>query len=123
MSNFRPLVLTVLGLSVAFAIGGCHRGQDDGAASGGHHHRGMDFSDMKFPVSKADFIAKANSRMRQRCSSRDTQAQQQGRGVDCATLEAGIAKCTTSADIPNSIAGPDDAREAARDYFACVRGD
>lgn len=77
---------------------------------------------MTFPMAKADFLAKLNARMRQRCASRDVQAQQ-GHGFDCTTLEASIAKCATSADVPDSIIDHDDAHEAARDYFECVRGD
>ena len=118
------IAATTLGLCAAFAIVGCHRGQDEQAGGGsGHHGHGMDFSSMTFPIAKADFIAKINTRMRQRCASRDVQAQQSGRGPDCATLEAGIAKCATSADIPDSIGDQDDAHEAARDYFECVRGE
>ncbi|MBW8822642.1 MAG: hypothetical protein JF567_00085 [Xanthomonadales bacterium] len=123
MKILRTTAVAALGLSAAFATTACHRGQDGqaGNGDGGHHGRGMDFSDVKFPLAKADFITRMNTRMRQRCASRDTQSQQSGRGINCSTLEAGIAKCATSADIPDSIADQDDAHEAARDYFQCVR--
>lgn len=126
MKIFRTSIIAILGISALLAISACHRGQDGQMASDGngeHHGHGMDFNSMTFPVAKADFLAKINSRMRQRCASRDTRSQLQGRGPDCATLEAGIAKCAASADIPDTIVDQDDAHEAARDYFECVRGD
>ncbi|WP_129588434.1 hypothetical protein [Solilutibacter silvestris] len=123
--KFSRSIVASLGLCAVFVITGCHRGQDGQAeaASSGHHGHGMDFSGMSFPMAKADFLAKINTRLRQRCASRDVQSQQQGRGVDCATLEAGIAKCATSGDVPDSITDQDDAHEASRDYFECVRGE
>lgn len=123
MKILRTTVVAALGLSAAFAITACHRGQNGqaGSGDGGHHGRGMDFSDVKFPLAKADFITRMNTRMRQRCASRDAQSQQSGRGIDCSTLEAGIAKCATATAIPDSIADQDAARDAARGYFQCVR--
>lgn len=125
MKILRNAIIATLGLSAALAIGACHRGQDAQAGGdnggGGHRGRGMDFSDMKFPIAKADFITRMNTRMRQRCASRDAQSQQPGRGIDCSTLEAGIAKCATAAAIPDSIADQDAARDAGRSYFQCVR--
>ena len=120
MKILRTTVVAAFGLSAAFAITACHRGQA-GSGDGGHRGRGMDFSDVKFPLAKADFITRMNTRMRQRCASRDTQSQQSGRGIDCSTLEAGIAKCATATAIPESIADQDAARDASRDYFQCVR--
>lgn len=125
MKILRTAIVATLGLSTALAISACHRGQDGQAGSsdggGGHHGHGMDFSDVKFPIAKADFINRMTTRMRQRCASRDAQSQQSGRGIDCSTLEAGIAKCATAAAIPDSIADEDAAREAGRGYFQCVR--
>ena len=123
MKILRITVVVAFGLSAAFAITACHRGQDGqaGSGDGGHHGRGMDFSDVKFPLAKADFITRMNTRMRQRCASRDAQSQQSGRGIDCSTLEAGIAKCATATAIPDSIADQDTARDASRGYFQCVR--
>ena len=126
MKILRTAIAATLALSAALAIGACHRGQDaqgGGDNGGGHRGRGMDFSDVKFPIAKADFITRMNTRMRQRCASRDAQSQQPGRGIDCGTLEAGIAKCATAAAIPDSIADADAAREAGRSYFHCVRGE
>ncbi|MGG6462879.1 hypothetical protein [Solilutibacter silvestris] len=123
MKILRSTIVATLALTAALAIGACHRGQDGQAAGdgGGHRGHGMDFSDVKFPIAKADFITRMNTRMRQRCASRDAQAQQPGRGIDCGTLEAGIAKCATAAAIPDSIADQDAARDAGRSYFQCVR--
>ncbi len=122
----RPTILVVLGLSSVLALAACHRGgqgagQQAGQDGNGHRGRGMDFSDVKFPITKADFITRMSTRMRQRCANQDASAQQQGRGIDCSTLEAGIAKCATAAAIPDSIADKDAARDAARGYFQCVR--
>ncbi|MBS0215755.1 MAG: hypothetical protein JSR63_10375 [Proteobacteria bacterium] len=121
MKILRTAIVATLGLSAALALSACHRGKDGGDNGDGHRGRGMDFSDVKFPISKADFITRMNTRMRQRCASRDAQSQQSGRGIDCSTLEAGIAKCTTAAVIPDSIADQDAARDAGRSYFQCVR--
>ncbi|MBS0226192.1 MAG: hypothetical protein JSS25_07630 [Proteobacteria bacterium] len=122
MKFLRPITITSLVISVAFVVAACQRGQDGRTAGDGRHHgRGMDFSDVKFPIAKADLITRMNTRMRQRCASRDAQAQQPGRGIDCSTLEAGIAKCTMAAAIPDSIADQDAARDAGRSYFQCVR--
>jgi len=126
MKTSRTAAIAALGLSSVLALAACHRGQDGGAQQAGsgngpHHGRGMDFSDVKFPIAKADFIARMSTRMRQRCANSDPQSQPQGRGIDCGTLEAGIAKCATAAAIPDSIADQDAARDAARGYFQCVR--
>ncbi len=128
MKIFRTAIVVALGVSAVLAISACHRGQGGGQAAGdnsggGHRGRGMDFSDVKFPIAKADFITRMSTRMRQRCASRDVQAQQPGRGIDCSTLEAGIAKCATAAAIPDSIPDQDAARDAGRGYFRCVRGE
>lgn len=118
----RPTILVVLGLSSVLALAACHRGgQGAGQDGNGHRGRGMDFSDVKFPITKADFTTRMSTRMRQRCANQDASAPQQGRGIDCSTLEAGIARCATAAAIPDSIADKDTARDAARGYFQCVR--
>ena len=126
MNISRPAILVVLGLSGVLALSACNRGEQvarsqSGQDGNGHRGRGMDFSDVKFPIAKADFIARMSTRMRQRCAKQDPSTAHQGRGIDCSTLEAGIARCATAAAIPDSIADRDAARDAARGYFQCVR--